>query len=169
VARSVGQQLSQFAVAGGSWQRGGALLGPAQRSARARVGFGDRWLSEGWDWLPCSECGWVLGARAHARTTRGASIRALGSNLPDQLALHPSPSLRPAVRPRACASDGMSERRVADANQPQTSRLMWEAAKKPEFKLNLGDLIKFGRDADAKTLLMSAMFLQVCASTCALC
>lgn len=35
-----------------------------------------------------------------------------------------------------------------------------QAAKKPEFKLNLGDLIKFGRDADRKTLLMSAMFLQ---------
>ena len=44
---------------------------------------------------------------------------------------------------------------------PTQQRLMWEAAKKPEFKLNLGDLIKFGRDADNKTLLMSAMFLQV--------
>jgi len=43
---------------------------------------------------------------------------------------------------------------------PTQQRLMWEAAKKPEFKLNLGDLIKFGRDADNKTLLMSAMFLQ---------
>jgi len=67
---------------------------------------------------------------------------------------------------------------------PSASRLMWEvgscvfavcfaaplcltprartqqAAKKPEFKLNLADLIKFGRDANKTTLLMSAMFLQ---------
>jgi hypothetical protein len=53
----------------------------------------------------------------------------------------------------------------SEANAPPErttakSRLMWEAAKKPEFKLNLGELIKFGRDADRKTLLMSAMFLQ---------
>jgi pyruvate dehydrogenase kinase 2/3/4 len=47
-----------------------------------------------------------------------------------------------------------------EVNQMSTKRRMWEAAKKPEFKLNLADLIKFGRDADKKTLLMSAMFLQ---------
>ena len=39
-------------------------------------------------------------------------------------------------------------------------RQMWEAAQKGETKLNLGDLIKFGREADRKTLLMSAVFLQ---------
>ncbi|EKX54886.1 hypothetical protein GUITHDRAFT_63012 [Guillardia theta CCMP2712] len=37
---------------------------------------------------------------------------------------------------------------------------MWEYAKKKEFKLNLSELIKFGRDADKNTLLMSAVFLQ---------
>jgi len=40
------------------------------------------------------------------------------------------------------------------------TRQMWEYAKKKEFKLNLSELIKFGRDADKNTLLMSAVFLQ---------
>jgi len=47
MARSVRKQLSQFAVAGGSWKRGEGLLGKVQRSTRARLGFGYRWMSDG--------------------------------------------------------------------------------------------------------------------------
>ena len=68
---------------------------------------------------------------------------------------------------RASAGTGAWGRRMSQVSvdgQPAAGsrnlRQMWEAAQKGETKLNLGDLIKFGREADRKTLLMSAVFLQ---------